>query len=109
MEINISFDGLAEVANNVLNKLSDAVGWIVNHDTPNKIATSTYIQEIQNSNYDPLISDNTLIEISNSEACKVYDIYKILSRDDYELGKSVSDFIVQFKAKYADVEASVLK
>ena len=61
------------------------------------------------SNYDPLISDNTLIEISNSEACKVYDIYKILSRDDYELGKSVSDFIAQFKAKYADVEASVLK
>lgn len=55
MEINISFDGLAEVANNVLNKLSDAVGWIVNHDTPNKIATSTYIQEIQNSNYDPLM------------------------------------------------------
>ena len=60
-------------------------------------------------NYDPLISDNTLIEISNSEACKVYDIYKILSRDDYELGKSVSDFIAQFKAKYTDVEASVLK
>lgn len=55
MEINISFDGLAEVANNVLNKLSDAVGWMVNHDTTKRIATSTYIQEIQNSDYDPLM------------------------------------------------------
>ena len=60
-------------------------------------------------NYDPLISDNTLIEISNNEACKVYDIYKILSRDDYELGKSVGDFVSQFKAKYADVQESALK
>lgn len=55
MDITISFDGLAEVANNVLNKLSDAVGWVANHDTPRRIATSTYIQEIQNSNYDPLV------------------------------------------------------
>ena len=62
-----------------------------------------------NSNYDPLFSDNTLIEISNSEACKVYDIYKILSRDDYELGKSVGDFLLQFKEKYADVQTSVAK
>ena len=55
MDITISFDGLAEVANNVLNKLSDAVGWVANHDTPRRIATSTYIQEIQNGNYDPLV------------------------------------------------------
>ena len=54
MDITISFDGLAEVANNVLNKLSDAIGWVANHDTPSRIATNTYIQDIQNSNYDPL-------------------------------------------------------
>lgn len=54
MEINISFDGLAAVANNVLDKLSDAVGWVVNHDTPHRIATNTYIREIQNGDYDPL-------------------------------------------------------
>lgn len=54
MDSLFSADGLAELGNNILNKLSDAVGWVVTHDTPNRIALQTFIHDIQNSNYDPI-------------------------------------------------------
>lgn len=54
MQNLISFDGLADVANNLINKLSSAVGWIATHNTPNRIAIETYIGDIQNSSFDPL-------------------------------------------------------
>ena len=54
MQNLISFDGLADVTNNLINKLSSAVGWIATHDTPNRVAIETYINDIQNSNFDPL-------------------------------------------------------
>ena len=54
MDSLISLDGLAKVANNLIDKLSNAVGWIATHDTPNRIAVDTYIKDIQNSNYDPI-------------------------------------------------------
>ena len=52
MEKWISFDGAADVMNNLINKLSNAVGWVAIHDTPNRIAVENYIRDIQNSNYD---------------------------------------------------------
>lgn len=54
MQNLISFDGLADVANNLINKLSSAIGWIATHNTPNRFAIETYISDIQNSNFDPL-------------------------------------------------------
>ena len=54
MDSLISFDGLAKVANNLIDKISNAVGWIATHDTPNRIAVDTYIKDIQDSNYDPI-------------------------------------------------------
>lgn len=50
----ISFDGFADVANNLIDKLSEAMGWIATHSTPNREAINTYIKEVQESNYDPL-------------------------------------------------------
>lgn len=46
---------LGGVITALLDKLSHAVGWYANHDTPNRVAINTYIAEIQNSNIDPLI------------------------------------------------------
>lgn len=46
---------LGGVITALLDKLSHAVGWCANHDTPNRVAINTYIAEIQNSNIDPLI------------------------------------------------------
>lgn len=54
MESLISFDGASDVMNNLINKLSDGIGWIATHDTPMRIAVDTYIQDIQNSNFDPV-------------------------------------------------------
>lgn len=54
MDSLLSFDGAADVLNNLINKISDAVGWVTTHSTPQREAVNTYIQEIQNSNYDPL-------------------------------------------------------
>lgn len=53
MDSLVSFDGAADVINNLINKISDATGWIATHSTPRREAINTYIQEIQNSNYDP--------------------------------------------------------
>lgn len=53
MDSLISFDGAADVMNNLINKLSDAIGWIATRDTPNRMAVDTYIQEIKDSNLNP--------------------------------------------------------
>lgn len=48
----VTFDG--DVAKKLIEKLSDAAGWVATHDTPKRIAVKTYIEEIQNSNYSPV-------------------------------------------------------
>lgn len=50
----IDFEGVSDVINNLIDKLSSGAGWIANRETPSKIATNTYIEEIQKSNYDSL-------------------------------------------------------
>lgn len=50
----ISFDGAADVLNNLINKIADATGWIATHSTPAREAVNTYIKEIQESDYDPI-------------------------------------------------------
>lgn len=54
MDSLISFDGISDVANSFLDKLSTAASWVATRETPNKVAINTYIEEIQSSNYDPL-------------------------------------------------------
>lgn len=50
----INFDGASDVLNNLINKVSGAVGWVVTHDTPKRIAQRTYIEEIQKMDIPPL-------------------------------------------------------
>lgn len=52
---------LGGVITALLDKLSHAVGWCANHDTPNRVAINTYIAEIQNSNIDPLVESTVVI------------------------------------------------
>lgn len=75
----ISFDGLAEIGNNLLNKLSEAIGWVATHDTPTRLATSTYIQDIQNSDYDPLLKAALISKAKKSikEYCNQQNVVKI--------------------------------
>lgn len=51
----ISLDGLGEFGKTLIEKLSNAVGWIATKGSPNRIALQTYIEGIQNSDYDPLL------------------------------------------------------
>ena len=54
MDSLISFDGAADVINNLIDKAANAIGWVATHNTPQREAVNTFIQEIQKSNYDPL-------------------------------------------------------
>lgn len=54
MKSLISFDGAADVLNNLINRIADATGWIATRSTPTREAVNTYIKEIQESDYDPL-------------------------------------------------------
>ena len=46
----------------------------------------------------------TLVEKSNNKANKYYELFKILSRNEYELGKIISNFISDFKLKYNNIK-----
>ena len=47
--------------------------------------------------------EETIVEKSNKKANQYYDIYKTLSNTEYELGKSLSDFIEKFKIKCNEI------
>ena len=62
------------------------------------------INKMMGSNY---INENaTMLETINKEATNYYEIYKILTQENYELGKSVTIFINDFKIKNNDIEQS---
>lgn len=104
MESLISIDGAADVANNLVNKLASAVGWIATHPTPNRTAVETYIRDIQNSDYDAvtkaaLISNARKIirEYSNKN-----EIVKIALQVISPMGKPEAvddDWLAQFMDK----------
>jgi hypothetical protein len=45
----IDTTGLGQIGVALLNKVSDAAGWIVNHDTPRRLANKVFVNDIQNS------------------------------------------------------------
>ena len=68
---------------------------------PNEILYSS-----KNSKYKDLIDDETYVEKTNYQATKYYELYRILSKNDYELGKSLKNFIDNFKKKYQSLTFS---
>ena len=42
----------------------------------------------------------TLVEKTNNDASKYYEMYKIFSKNEYGLGKTISEFIENFKDEY---------
>lgn len=58
-------------------------------------------------NYESLNNeDNSIVDFSNKEATNFYELYRILSQENYELGKSVSDFIKNFYEENSNIEES---
>ena len=62
----------------------------------------------RNDSYQELMEEETYVEKTNNQANKVYEIYKILSKNEYDLGKYLSDFIKNFKLKYRDIQVMKL-
>lgn len=60
----------------------------------------------RNSNYQKLLDDKTYVEKTNYQASKYYELYKILSKNDYELGKTLNNFVEDFKKKYQSLTIS---
>lgn len=95
---------LGGVITALLDKLSHAVGWYANHDTPNRVAINTYIAEIQNSNIDPLIK---AARISNAkkiirEYCNQENIVSIAIqsvKSDAKPENIDADWLAQFMDK----------
>lgn len=104
MKSLISFDGFADVANNLIDKISNAVGWVVTHDTAKKIAIDTYIKDIQNSNFDP-ITKAALISQANKTIREYNNQHNIISKALNMIGPSARpddldlDWISQFMDK----------
>ena len=53
-----------------------------------------------NNNPNNILVDNSLVEETNDNASKYYEIYKIFSKKEYGLGKTISEFIENFKKEY---------
>ena len=62
---------------------------------PNDILYSS-----KNKNYHKLIEEETYVEKINNQASKYYELYRILSKSEYELGKALNNFIDEFKKMY---------
>lgn len=62
---------LADVANNLIDKISNAMGWVFTRESLNKQAIKTYIDEIKNSNDPPLVKAAKI-----SSANKIIKEYK---------------------------------
>ena len=100
----ISFDKLADVANNLINKLSAGVGWIATRETPHRQAISTYIEEIQNSDINPLTKAALITNAKKTikEYCNQYNIvgYAIDSLTSTSQPDSIDeDWLAQFMDK----------
>lgn len=77
--VSIDFGPFAEVANNLIDKLSLGIGWVFTHETPKKLALQGYAKEIQSSDLSPL---EKAALISNSKQtikayCNQKDIVQI--------------------------------
>ena len=64
------------------------------------------LKNSKNINYQKLIDDETYVEKTNNQATRYYELYKILSKSEYELGKSLNNFIDNFKKKYQSLSFS---
>ena len=47
-----------------------------------------------------IINEETLVEKTNDNASRYYELYKVFSKKEYGLGKTVSEFIDNFKQEY---------
>ena len=73
-----------------------------NKNNGNSFSENSSKTSNSNKNYTTYVDEDTFIEKQNNFANKFLDIYKLLSKDDYSLGKNINLFINNFKNNYKD-------
>ncbi len=70
---------VADVVNNLINKLATGVGWLASKETSQHIAVNTYIDEIKQSDCDPIVKAALISNAKKviKEYCNQNDILKI--------------------------------
>lgn len=100
----IAKQNLSSVANNLIDKISSAINWVASHDTPEKTAINTFIEDMKNSDYDPVTK---AAFISNAkkiikEYTNQMDIVKVATQfvnENATPDKMDDDWIAQFMDK----------
>ncbi len=108
------WEALSDIANNLINRLAEAVGWIVTHPTPKRIAEDTYIEEIRNSNLNPITkaaaissARKTIKEYSNQKNIVQHALSQL--RDDANPHNVSDDWYLQFMDKARLISDSELQ
>lgn len=100
----IDLQPAADVLNNLINKLSDAIGWIVTHETLEKRALDAYIRGIEESDLAPLVKAAEICKAKKTlkEYCNQDSIYRKASKMMAESAKPEAideDWVAQFADK----------
>ncbi len=100
----VNLDGISEIAKELLEKITGAIGWLATRETPNRIAVQTYIEEIQHGEQNPLVkaalisnAKKIIKEYSNQHNIVRYAIENI--REKAQPAKVDDDWISQFMDK----------
>ena len=76
---------------------------IINENSEQKRRNSSLSITPSQLSYESLIEeDASIVDFNNKEATNFYELYKILSQENYELGKSIGEFIEKFKQENKD-------
>ena len=110
----INFNSSPEVTNNLIEKISAAIGWIALHETPKRIALSTFIDDIKQSNYDPLIKAAMISNANRiiKEYTNQRDIVALASQNISNaegIKKLENDWLAQFMDSVKDVSNDEFK
>lgn len=106
--IELDLKPIADVANNLINKVSEAVGWIATRDTLEKDAIQTYIKEIENSNLSP-IEKAALLSKANvtiKQYINTHDVLKI-AVDNLESTNKAEDVDNDWITQFMDLAKNV--
>lgn len=57
-------------------------------------------EQILHRRVSPKVIENTLVEKTNNNAVRYYEMYKVFSKNEYGLGKTISEFVEKFKNEY---------
>jgi hypothetical protein len=80
---------------------------IKEHELQDKMNNIKLYGNIPNA-YENLVDDDfSIIDVTNKEASNYYEFYRILSQENYDLGKNVSDFIREFKRQNKNIDDAI--